>query len=254
VMLISESLANVAWPNQDPIGKRMGCCEAAPDGKTMDMKVVVGVVGDVRTRGPAPAPLPEFYLPIEQAPQLAFEWFQRTMYIVARTQQDPASVIPSARQAIARVDPSLPLFDIRTMSQRLDQNVATSRFNTALLTTLGIVGLLLAAIGIYGVIAYFVSQRTAEIGVRLALGASPRDVVTMIVRQALRPVLVGIAIGIALALPAARLLENQLFGVTARDPFTLAGVTVMLVAVSVIASLAPASRASRVDPTRALNQ
>ena len=163
-------------------------------------------------------------------------------------------MIGAAREAVKRIDPALPLFDIRTMTERLDRSVATSRFNTALLTTLGAVGLLLAAIGIYGVIAYFVSQRTAEIGLRLALGASPRDVLKLVVRQALKPVLLGVGVGIALAVPAARLLESQLVGVTTRDPLVLVGVALMLVIVAIAASLAPANRAGRVDPTRALNQ
>jgi putative ABC transport system permease protein len=254
VMIISETLARRAFPNQDPVGKRIACCEFLPDGKTPVWKLVVGVAGDVHASGPAdPAP-PEFYLPLEQAPQLAFEWTQRTMFLVARTTQPPAAIVAEMRQAIARVDPTLLLFDIRTMDERVSGAMATRRFNTALLATLGAVGLLLAAIGIYGVIAYFVSQRTPEIGVRLALGASQRDVLMLVVRQALRPVLIGVGLGLALAVPAARLLESQLFGVTAKDPFTLVGVTLMLVIVAIAASLAPASRAARVDPTRALNQ
>jgi putative ABC transport system permease protein len=253
VMIISEALAQQAWPNQDPIGKRIACCEPGPDGKSPDWKVVVGVAGDVRGGGPAIAPSPEFYLPLGQEPGEAWDWIQRTMFIVARTAQPPATLIAPARQAIAGIDPALPLFDIRTMDERLDRSVATTRFNTALLTALGAVGLLLAAVGIYGVIAYFVSQRTQEIGVRLALGASPRDVLTMVVRQALRPVLIGVTLGVVLSLLASRLLETQLFGVTPRDPLTLAGVTLTLIAVAMIASLVPAGRAARVDPTRALN-
>jgi putative ABC transport system permease protein len=260
VMIVSEALARQAWPGQDPIGKRIACCESGPDGKTPSWKVVIGVAGDVHTAGPANPPVPEFYLPVEQAPRNAWDWIRRTMFIVARTSatqpQDTSvtAMIAPMRQAIARIDPSLPLFDIQSMDQRLDGVIATRRFNMALLTTLGVVGGLLAAIGIYGVIAYFVSQRTQEIGVRLALGASPRDVLTLVVRQALRPVLFGIAGGMALALFAAKLLESQLFGVAPRDPLTLVGVAMALVVVAIVASLVPARRAARVDPTRALNQ
>ncbi len=254
VMIVNETLARRAWPYEDPIGKRVACCEAAPDGKSPLWKVVVGVAADVRYRGAAGEPAPEFYLPVAQSPGGAWDWLQRSMTLVARTSQDPATLIAPARKAIARVDPTLPLFAIATMDQRVSDSVATARFNTGLLTTLGLVGLLLAAVGIYGVIAYFVSQRTQEIGVRFALGASPRDVLTLVVRQALRPVLWGVAVGVGLAMPATRLLETQLFGVTAHDPLTLASVTVTLVVVALVASVVPAGRAARVDPARALNQ
>ena len=132
-------------------------------------------------------------------------------------------------------------------------SVATSRFNTILLTTLGVMGLVLSAIGIYGVIAYFVSQRTKEIGVRLALGASPGDVVRLVIRQALKPVLVGLMLGVAGAIGASGVLAAQLYGVTPRDPLTIVVVSIVFVAVAIVASWAPARRASRVDPTRALN-
>jgi putative ABC transport system permease protein len=254
VMIVSETLAQRAWPNQDPIGKRIACCEAGPDGNGPDWKTVVGVAADTRDRGVAIEPMPEFYLPAAQAPLNGWDWIDRTMFLVARTSQDPATLVMPMRQAVARIDPALPLFNIKTMEQRVSSSVATARFNTGLLSTLGIVGLLLAAIGIYGVIAYFVSQRTQEIGVRLALGASSRDVIRLVVRQALRPVTAGVIIGVVLALLATRALAAQLFGVAPRDPLTLVGVTVVLIASAVAASIVPARRASRVDPTRALNQ
>lgn len=254
VMIVSETLARQAWPGQDPLGKRVACCEAGPDGSSPGWKVIVGVAGDVRTGGPAAAANPEFYIPIPQAPRNGWDWINRTMFIVVRTSQSPSTMTASVREAIARVDPALPLFDIRTMEQRRDGAVATSRFNMLLLTALGSVGLLLSAVGIYGVIAYFVSQRTQEIGVRLALGASPREVLLLVVRQAMRPVLLGVAVGVGLALVASRVLESELFGVTSRDPLTLVGVTLTLLLVALIATLVPAGRAARVDPTRALHQ
>jgi len=258
VLVLSETVARQLWPGADPadaIGKRVDCCEWGADGAAPSWKTVVGIAADLRAGGPAQPVEPEYYLPIQQAPAGAWIWNQRTMYIVARSSssQDPATLTASVRQALARVDPSLPLFDVQTMEQRLRETLATNAFNTMLLATLGSVGLLLAVIGIYGVIAYFVSQRTQEIGVRLALGASPRDVLTLVVRQALRPVLTGVAAGIALALLATRLLENQLVGITPHDPPTFIAVTLLLVIVAIAASLIPARRASRVDPTRALN-
>jgi putative ABC transport system permease protein len=144
------------------------------------------------------------------------------------------------------------LFDVRMMSQRLSSSLATARFNTLLLTILGGVGLLLAASGIYGVIAYFVSQRTHEIGVRMALGATPGSVVRLILAQAMRPVALGAAVGIGAALAASRVLTNQLFDVSPTDPVTIAAVVVTLGAVALVASAVPARRAAAIDPTKAL--
>jgi putative ABC transport system permease protein len=258
VMIISEALAREAWPNQRAVGKRISCCQPGPGGPLdPDFKVVIGVAADVRSAGPALAPAPEFYLPIAQAPSsppgAAWDWVQRTMYVVARTPSDPASLIGNVGQALRRIDPNLPLFNVRTMEQRQQSSTATSRFNTLLLTTLGVVGLLLSAIGIYGVIAYFVNQRTQEIGVRLALGAAPTDVIRLVIGQALKPVVVGLVVGLGAALVATQMLATQLYGVGPRDPITIACVSVGFVIVAMLASWAPARRAAAVDPTRALN-
>jgi len=153
---------------------------------------------------------------------------------------------------VTSIDPDLPLFDVRTMNERIGRTLAESRFNTLLLSLLGAIGLLLAATGIYGVIAYFVSQRTQEIGVRIALGASSSSVVRLILGQALLPVAIGAAIGIAGALAASRVLANQLFGVSRTDPLTIAAVVATLIGVALLASAVPARRAAAVDPTRAL--
>jgi len=146
----------------------------------------------------------------------------------------------------------LPLFDVRTMEQRLSGSLATARFNTVLLSLLGGVGLLLAASGIYGVIAYFVSQRTQEIGVRMALGATRGSVVRLILSQAMRPVAIGAVLGILAATAASRVLASQLFQVSSTDPLTIAAVVATLLGVALVASAVPARRAATVDPTRAL--
>jgi predicted permease len=247
VMIVSARLAALAFPGQDPIGRRISCCEPGPNGE----KVVIGVAGDLRSRGPALAPGAEFYLPFAQAPDVVWNWF-RTVYVVVRTAGDPAALVKPLNAAVTRIDRDLPLFDVRTMDQRLAGTLATARFNTLLLSLLGGVGLLLAATGIYGVIAYFVSQRTQEIGVRIALGASTGNVVRLILGQALRPVAIGAALGVAAALVASRVLASQLFGVSRTDPLTMAAVVATLIAVALAASAVPARRAAAVDPTRAL--
>jgi predicted permease len=251
VMIVNETFAARAWPGQDPIGRRVGCCEADTNGRPV-WKVVVGVAGDVRWRALHAPPTPEFYLPLAQNPVDAWDWDQRTLFIVARTAHDPASLAQPLRRALAGIDPTVPLFGVSTMEERLGRTLAEARFNTALLLTLGLAGLLLAIVGIYGVIAYFVSHRTQEIGVRLALGASPGDVVRLVIRQGLRPVLWGIATGLVLAAASTRVLAAALFGVTPRDPLTMAAVAIALLVIALAASWLPARRATRIDPTRAL--
>jgi ABC-type antimicrobial peptide transport system permease subunit len=174
------------------------------------------------------------------------------MFVVVRTAADPSSAGEALRDIVRRVAPGVPLFDVRTMEQRLGASLSTARFNMTLLTLLGGIGLLLAAIGIYGVIGYFVSRRTQEIGVRMALGATRADVVRLVVRQAAGPVAAGLALGVAASLALTGVLQAQLFGVSPRDPLTLAGAAILLAVVGLIASLVPARRAASIDPTRAL--
>ena len=250
VMIINQTLAARAFPGQDPIGKRIDCCEAMPDGSTA-WKIVIGVAGDIHSRGPALPPDPEFYLPWTQVPKDAWNWF-RTFYVIARTDGDPARLLPQLREAMTRIDPDIALFDVRTMDQRLSGTLATARFNTLLLTLLGAIGLLLAASGIYGVVSYLVSQRTQEIGVRMALGATASGVVALILRQSFKPVAIGAMIGLLSALGATRVLSSQLFQVSPTDPVTIAVVAATLIIVALVATAVPARRAAAIDPTRAL--
>jgi predicted permease len=253
VMVISETLANAAFPGEDPIGKRISCCEPGPDGKTPDLKTVIGVAGDVRWRGLGEAPSPEFYLPADQVPIVAWNWIQRNMYVVVRTSIEPAALANPLRAALATIVPGVPLFDTRTMEQRVSASIAAARFNTLLLSILGAIGLVLAAVGIYGVIAYFVSRRTQEIGVRMALGATRRNVVALVVKQAAWPVLLGITFGVASSLLLSSVLSTQLFGVRPHDPITFVAVSIGLACVALAATLIPATRAASVDPTTALH-
>ena len=252
VMVVSESLARALFADADPIGRRVACCEPGPDGKTPDFKTVVGVAADTRWRGPAEPPSPEFYLPAAQIPAVAWDWIQRTLYVTVRTTRDPSTVINALRSAVGPIVPGVPLFDVRTMEQRIGASLQTARFNTLLLTILGGLGVVLAVVGIYGVIAYFVTRRTREIGVRIALGATRRDVIALVVRQALWPVGLGIAAGVLASLVATRLLRNQLFGVGPTDPITFVIVAVGMTLVALMASLIPALRAAGADPTDAL--
>jgi ABC-type lipoprotein release transport system permease subunit len=184
------------------------------------------VIGDVRAFGQENETPPEIYMPLTQAPRDAWQAFQRAVTIVAKTEPH-AVVAPALRKAVAAVDPLLPLYDVQTLDNAVAESTATRRFNTQLLTFLGITGLILAAIGIYGVIAFFVTQRTQEIGVRIALGSSRARVIGLVVRQAVTLALLGISLGTLTAFWATRIFDNMLYQVGVRDPlaYTLAALT-----------------------------
>ena len=251
VMVINETLAREAFPGQDPIGKRIACCEAGPDG-TPGWKEVVGVVNDVRAAGLQEEPEPEFYLPMVQAPDAAWTWTDRTMTVVARGERDAVSLMGPLSRAIAEIDPSLPVYNLETMQGRLVDSLAQSRFSTMLLTAFGFIALLLAAIGVYGVISYGVTQRTQEIGIRMALGARNTDVLSLVMRHSAALAAVGLAVGLAGALLLSGLLGSLLYQISPTDPPTFATGMVVLTAVAVIAAALPARRAARTSPMVAL--
>ena len=190
-------------------------------------------------------------MPMTQGPGGAWQAYQRSMTVIARS-GGGTPIAGAMRNVVKTVDPTLPLFDVQTMDDVLTQSTATRRFNTLLLSFLGLTGLVLAAVGIYGVIAFFVSQRTHEIGVRVALGATARDVVRMVVMQAVVLALAGVAIGGAAAYWTTQVLSTMLFGVDARDPIAYAAGAAVLVLVARVAAMLPARRAARVDPVSAL--
>lgn len=252
VAIVNETAARALFPGQDPIGKRFSCCDGSPTDPRW--RSIVGVVRDTRSRGPALDARAEFFLPIAQAPDPAWTWIQRTMTLVARSRAgDADALLASVREAVRRVDPTLPVYQVRSMEQRLQASVAQARFNTLLMLLLGAIGLVLSAIGIYGVIAYFVTHRQQEIGIRMALGAKGVDVVRMVVRQGMQPVAIGIVLGLGGAYASSRLLAAYVHGVTTTDPMTFAAVVALLTIVALLATTLPARRAVRVDPTRVLN-
>ncbi|HKI05153.1 MAG TPA: ABC transporter permease [Thermoanaerobaculia bacterium] len=247
VAVVNQMLARLAWPGEDAIGKRLAYFISDENGPAWIE--VAGVVGDARLGRLETEMRPGFYIPLAQSDLLPDDV---EMALVVRTEGDPAALAGEIRRAVLGIDSRLPVFDVATMDEIRASAVATTRFNMLLLTSLGVIGLLLAGVGIYGVIAWFVSQRTQEIGLRMALGATERRVLAMVAWQALRPVIVGMAVGIAGAAASARLLSSLLFGVSAADPATFAGVLTVLALAALLASWVPARRASRVDPSRAL--
>src|SRR5688572_29163041 len=174
------------------------------------------------------------------------------MYVLLKTTVDPLTLTSSARQAVRELDPQLAIANIRSMEQLLDYSVAQQRFMTLLLTVFGAVALSLAAIGIYGIMSYAVKRRTREIGIRMALGGSPADVVKLVVGQGMKLTAIGLGVGIIAALSATKLMADMLFGITPRDPVTFGTIAVLLAGVALIASRIPARRAVRTDPTTAL--
>ena len=253
VTIVSEKFAKIAFPGQNAIGKRVVCCEGGP-GLPIPWKEIVGVAAEVRANGLDTEAPPEFYLPIAQAPPDAWDWIQRSVMIVARGAGDPSALTAQIRSAVDRLDRSVPLYGISTMDERLAGSLAQQRFNTELLVALGVIGLVLAAIGIYGVIAYFVAQRTRELGIRMALGATPRDVVKLVVGEGVVPVAIGLAVGLLGAALATRAIASELRGVSATDPMTFVAVAGLLAAVALGAMLVPARRATNVDALVAIRE
>jgi predicted permease len=250
VVLINESLANQVWPGENPIGKRISTW-TGPEYK--DWREVVGVVGNVRSFGLERPPTSELFIPYTQPPPGAWDNpFQRSMALVVRSDADPAAYAQPLRRAVWAVDSTLPLFAVRTIDEALGLVTDSTRFSTWLLALLAGAGLILATVGIYSVIAYFVTQRTPEIGLRLALGASQRSVLLLVLRHAAGLAIAGILIGLAGALVVTRLVATLLFEVTATDPPTYVLGAIGLLLVALLACAVPASRAVRVNPVRSL--
>ena len=239
VAIINRRLARALFGSEDVVGRRINGCGP------LDPVEVVGVSGDVRADGLAADVRDQVYYPNAQL-------IQRGMTLVVKGDVPVLSLVPSLRRAVNSLDPLLPISAPRTMEQIINETLATSRFQSTLLALLGGAGLLLAVIGIYGVISLLVLQRTQEFGIRIALGASRSQMLGLVVRQGLVLALIGIVIGGIASLAATRVLGSMLFGVSARDPLTFAAVGVLLAVLAVVASVVPASRAMRVDPLVAM--
>ena len=249
VAIVNESLAHRLWPGEDAVGKRLTQITASPEDP--GWTDVVGVVRDVREKGMGVPTRGEVFYPVAQTNPKLWPLLQRSLVLVARSRRgagSASSLERPLRAAVARVDADLALGSVRSMDDYLAASLATSRFTSLLLGALSAIGLALAVVGIYGIIAYFVTQRVPLIGVRRALGATPRGIRALVVRSAMRPVALGIVLGAAAAVGATRLLRAYLFGVTPTDPATIAGVVALLLGAALAASLVPARRATRVDP------
>jgi predicted permease len=244
VVIIDEHMAQQLWPGVDPVGKRIrtGGIDAAANPNWM---TVVGVVGRVKQDALDADSRIALYMAHAQSPS-------RAMNVVLRSAADPTGSIAAARKEIRELDPDLPVYNVRTMTQRVDESLARRRFSMSLLTLFAVLALGLAAIGIYGVIAYLVSQGTRELGIRMALGATPRGILLLIVRHGLVVALFGVSIGLAGAFALSRFMQSLLFEVGPADPITFASIAALLSLVALAASYVPARRAARIDPMTSL--
>ena len=231
-------MARRYWPGQDPIGKRVNF--GGPN--TFE---IVGIVGSTRTEGLDVEPYAEIYGLSTQVPQ-------RTMSLVVRASGDPLALVSSIRGVLWSIDKDQPLFNVRTMDEVLSRSIAQQRLNTLLLGIFAALALILAGVGIYGVMSYSVKQRTHEIGVRMALGARARDVIWLVVLGGMALTGVGVGVGLLAAFGLTRLMTGLLFGISPSDPATFAGISALISLVGLVACYLPARRATMVDPMKAL--
>ena len=245
VIVVSQTMARTYWPRQNALGKRI---KAGRSGANAQWLTVVGIVGNVQHVDLINQPRPTMYFPASQdhgTGDTVRDW-------VLKTSADPAALASSVRAAVWAVDPALPITHVQTMEKLRGGATAQEQFNLLLVGLFAALALVLAAVGLYGVTAYAVAQRTRELGIRLALGAQPGDVLRIVLGQGARLVAIGLAIGTVASLALTRLMTTLLFGIGTRDPITFGGVFVLLAIVSLLACYIPARRAMRVDPVVAL--
>jgi putative ABC transport system permease protein len=241
VAIVNEAMANRYWPGEDPVGRQVRTDARGPS----RVLSIVGVAADVKHMGLAAASEPEMYVPYYQSPA-------RMIGLVVRTRIDPMSLAAAVKREVHAVDPEQPVYDVQTMAGRLSDSLWRSRFTTLLLGVFAAAALLLAAVGLYGVVSNAVGARRREIGIRMALGATQHSVLAMVLKQGMGLVLAGALIGMAASAALTRVMSALLWGVSATDPLTYAGALGVLLAAAVCATAAPAWRAARVDPLEAL--
>jgi putative ABC transport system permease protein len=244
VTVINEVFARSFFPGEDPLGKRLRL-----QGQERDPLLIVGVVGNIRHQGLDLEPVPEAYVTHLQDP---LNLNSRSMTLVIRTTSDPRAMTAALRDSALRIDKDLPIYNVKLMDEYLYQSLARRRFNTLLLEIFAVVALALAAVGIYGVISFSVSQRTHEFGVRMALGARPTTILGMVIRQGLALTLIGVALGVSSAFALTRFVSSLLYSISPTDPLTFVLIPLVLAGVALAASLVPAHRATKVDPMVAL--
>jgi predicted permease len=237
-VIVDEYMAGQLWPGQDPIGKRIHIVELPSKDP---WQTVVGVVGRVKQDSLDSDPRIAFYLAHTQFPT-------RSMTAALRGRTDPAAMLSATKKELRNLDPDLPMYYVRTMEQRVNESLARRRFSMLLLGVFASVALALATIGIYGVMAYLVNQGTRELGIRIALGASEGNILSLVVRQGMVLAFSGVTIGLAAAFLLTRLMRSLLFGVQATDPITFAGISLLLAMIALLATYIPAQRAARIDP------
>jgi predicted permease len=250
VIAVDEEFARKFFPNQDPIGKRinLGLFETQPE--------IVGIVGHVNHWGLGATGHDnmnaELYIPLDQVPDQFAPLMAKGQTVVVRTRNAPVTLSGSLRAATTEFDGQAVVYDFETMERIVSESIAAQRFSMTLLGVFAGLALILSAIGIYGVISYFVGQRTQEVGIRMALGARRVDVLWMILKQGARMALFGVAVGVAASLALTRLMSTMLYGVRAHDPLTFGGVALVVTTMATLACYIPALRATRVDPMVAL--
>jgi putative ABC transport system permease protein len=242
VTVVNDRLAKRLWPGENAIGKSIK--QGWPEGPGT-WRQVIGVIADVKFEGVTVETPMQVYLPLTQESS-------RSLAIVVRTPAEPAAITSSVQTVVHQLDKDLPIYAVRTMDQLLDTSMARERMSMSIFVVFAVVALTLASVGLYGVVAHGVTERTHEIGVRMALGAEPRHVRGLVVRQGLSMALAGTVLGIAGAMAVSRSVQGLLFGVTATDPITFGTVAAMLLGVALVACYIPSWRATRVDPTMAL--
>ena len=248
VMVVNRTLARQVWPAGDAVGRRVLLGGGSSDSV---YRTIVGVVGDVRHRGLSAEPRPEMYLPHQQFPA-GTGAVSRSLYLAIRTSGDPEALATAVRATVAAIDPDVPVVDLQTMEQALGSWAAERRLTMLVASGFALAALMLGAVGIYGIMAHLVVQRTREIGIRVALGALPREILRLVLRQGALVAGLGITAGMLGALAVTRLLSGLLFRTAPTDPLTLVGTALLLAAAAAVASAVPALRATRVDPVDAL--